>query len=74
MKENSLKKGIDGDLEPMYEEDLASLPTLTENKVLTLLERRLEMGECYSFIGDVLLYLNPNERRDVYGKEVSTFY
>lgn len=71
VNENSLKKGTDGDFEPMYEEDLASLSTITENNVLTLLEKRLEMGECYSFIGDILLYLNPNEKRDVFGEEVS---
>ncbi|KAJ8920812.1 hypothetical protein NQ315_004953 [Exocentrus adspersus] len=68
VNENCIKKGVDGDLEPMYEEDLAVLPAPTENNVLFLLEKRLEMGECYSFIGDILLYLNPNEARDNYGK------
>ncbi|XP_023311142.1 neither inactivation nor afterpotential protein C [Anoplophora glabripennis] len=74
VNENCVKKGIDGDLEDMYEEDLASLPNLTENSILTLLEKRLEIGECYSSIGDVLLYLNPNERRSIYGKEFHEKY
>ncbi|XP_072378886.1 neither inactivation nor afterpotential protein C [Diabrotica undecimpunctata] len=69
-----LKKDIDADLEPMYEEDLAALHPISEREILELLEKRAEMGEYYTYVGDILLSLNPNERRLIYGTEFHEKY
>lgn len=66
-----LKKSIDDCMEAMYEEDLAALQKINEKEILYLLERHFERGQCYSFIGDVLLFLNPNEKMNIFGDDVS---
>lgn len=58
-------------LEPMFMEDLAALETLTEDAILDELHERLRQGYHHSFIGDILLVLNPNEQQDIYGPDVS---
>lgn len=69
-----LKKRIDGCMDPMYEEDLAAIQKINEKEILYLLERHLEDGEPYSLIGDVLLFLNPNEELNFYGDEVNLIW
>lgn len=51
-------------------EDLAALETLTEDAILDELHERLRQGYYHSFIGDILLILNPNEKQDIYGSDV----
>ncbi|KYN33316.1 Neither inactivation nor afterpotential protein C [Trachymyrmex septentrionalis] len=53
--------------EQMLTEDLAALDTLTEDVILDELRDRLQRGEYHTFIGDILLILNPNEKNDIYG-------
>lgn len=55
----------------MLTEDLAALEILTEDVILHQLRERLERGEYHTFVGDILLILNPNEERDIYGAYVS---
>ncbi|CAG9859253.1 unnamed protein product [Phyllotreta striolata] len=69
-----LKRDIDGDMEPIYEEDLAAIHPVTERDILEILERRMETGEIYVYIGDILLSLNPNERKSIYGNEFHQKY
>lgn len=54
----------------MHTEDLASLEDITEDTVLCELQERYNHGNTYSFVGDVLLYLNPNKEQDIYSLEV----
>ncbi|XP_076302995.1 LOW QUALITY PROTEIN: neither inactivation nor afterpotential protein C-like, partial [Lasioglossum baleicum] len=61
-------------LEPMFMEDLAALETLTEDAILDELHERLRQGYYHSFIGDILLILNPNEQQDIYGSDYHTKY
>ncbi|XP_071862177.1 STKc_myosinIII_N_like and MYSc_Myo21 domain-containing protein ninaC isoform X2 [Bombus fervidus] len=61
-------------LEPMFMEDLAALETLTEDTILDELHERLRQGYYHSFIGDILLILNPNEQQDIYGSDYHTKY
>ncbi|XP_076750741.1 STKc_myosinIII_N_like and MYSc_Myo21 domain-containing protein ninaC isoform X1 [Xylocopa sonorina] len=61
-------------LEPMFMEDLAALETLTEDTILDELHERLRQGYYHSFIGDILLTLNPNEQQDIYGCDYHTKY
>lgn len=62
-------------LEPemMYLEDLAALENLTEDIVIEQLQQRLKKGGCYSYLGDVLLFVNPNEQLNIYNDEVSEY-
>lgn len=58
----------------MLVEDLAALDVLNENAILDELRERLQRGEYHTFVGDVLLILNPNEKRDIYGGYVSLVF
>ncbi|XP_049948905.1 neither inactivation nor afterpotential protein C isoform X1 [Schistocerca serialis cubense] len=62
------------DPEPMRVEDLAALEPVHEDAVLAELHERMRRGHCYTFVGDVLLLLNPNEQQNIYGPEVHTKY
>ncbi|XP_077275817.1 STKc_myosinIII_N_like and MYSc_Myo21 domain-containing protein ninaC isoform X1 [Temnothorax americanus] len=53
--------------EQMLMEDLAALDILTEDIILDELREKLRRGEYHTFIGDILLILNPNEEHDIYG-------
>ncbi|XP_071448821.1 neither inactivation nor afterpotential protein C isoform X2 [Hetaerina americana] len=60
--------------EPMFTEDLAALDVISEDLVLDQLHQRLRRGLCHTFIGDVLLFLNPNEQQNIYGEQHQTKY
>lgn len=60
-----------GDPEVMQVEDLAALERLTEDNLIRELEIKYHKGNFMSFIGDVLLILNPNTHEDIYNDEVS---
>lgn len=70
--EDGVKLSLDDDLKIMLVEDLASLSNPTENKIIKLLKARCEEGDYYSFVGDVLVALNPNETQDIYDEKVGT--
>lgn len=57
--------------EKMYVEDLAALEKLTEESIVDELRYRLENGNSYSFIGDVLVSLNSNDLPSEYPRAVS---
>lgn len=61
-----LKTRKDESAEQMLTEDLAALEILTEDVILDELCERLKRGEYHTFVGDVLLILNPNEERVIY--------
>lgn len=67
---NFLKKNLNEPSERMNVEDLAALDRLSEDIILQELHARLKKGQFHTFIGDVLLVLNPNERQDIYNDEV----
>jgi len=58
----------------MLTEDLAALDILTEDVILDELRDRLRRGEYHTFIGDILLILNPNEEHDIYDIHVSLLF
>ncbi|KAK9687666.1 Myosin head (motor domain) [Popillia japonica] len=64
-----LKKCIDKTAERMDVEDLAALDYLTEDSILKELESRTTNGNFQTYIGDILLTLNPNEHQNIYTKE-----
>ncbi|KAG5306058.1 NINAC protein, partial [Acromyrmex insinuator] len=67
VRQGFLKTHQDESPEQMLTEDLAALDTLTEDVILDELRDRLRRGEYHTFIGDILLILNPNEENDIYG-------
>lgn len=71
VKNYYIKKGLDEPLKHMLVEDLAALDHLTEETILKELEARMKSGQFHTFIGDILLVLNPNESQNIYGIEVS---
>ncbi|CAI6355450.1 unnamed protein product [Macrosiphum euphorbiae] len=54
---------------PMHLEDLAALKEVSEETVLDELQNRHLDGLSYTFVGDVLLYLNPNRDEPLYEKK-----
>lgn len=57
---------------PMHLEDLAALKEVSDDTVLDELQNRHLDGLSYTFVGDVLLYLNPNRDESLYEKKVMT--
>jgi len=55
---------------PMHFEDLAALKHVSEDAVLDELKYRHFDGLSYTFIGDVLLYVNPNRDEVIYKEKV----
>lgn len=55
---------------PMHLEDLAALKDVSEDTVLGELQNRHMDGHSYTFVGDVLLYVNPNQDEPIYEKKV----
>ncbi|XP_076669129.1 STKc_myosinIII_N_like and MYSc_Myo21 domain-containing protein ninaC isoform X3 [Andrena cerasifolii] len=74
VRKNFLKTHQTDPLEPMFMEDIAALETLTEDAILDELHERLRQGYYHSFVGDILLILNPNEQQDIYGSDYHTKY
>ncbi|CAG4973120.1 unnamed protein product [Colias eurytheme] len=60
--------------ETMQVEDLAALEYLSEENILTEIHTKLEKGSFMSFIGDILLILNPNSTDDIYNEEYHKKY
>lgn len=55
----------------MVVEDLAALDNINDESVLDELEERLKLKLFHSFVGDILLILNPYEHVGTYGDKVS---
>lgn len=57
--------------EKIYQEDLAALEQPTEDSVLNELHERHKRKQFHTFVGDVLIVVNPNENHQIYGSEVN---
>ncbi|KAM3962727.1 STKc_myosinIII_N_like and MYSc_Myo21 domain-containing protein ninaC [Aphomia sociella] len=66
----------EGSREPevMQVEDLAALEVLTEDNILAEIQTKLAKGSFTSFVGDVLLILNPNKYEDIYNENYHKKY
>lgn len=71
--EEFVKHGVDGNFEKMLLEDLASLQSVNEGQIIELLKARAKTGLYQTFVGDILIVLNPNENQDIYGEKVTIF-
>uniref|UniRef100_A0A8D8MFI7 Neither inactivation nor afterpotential protein C n=1 Tax=Cacopsylla melanoneura TaxID=428564 RepID=A0A8D8MFI7_9HEMI len=57
----------DQELQTMHVEDLAALETISEDLIVQELEERHNSKNHYTFVGDVLLFINPNTHLNLYG-------
>lgn len=70
--ETCFKNSADKKLKKIVEEDLANLDRISEKTMLNVLEQRFQDRQFYTFVGDILIALNPNELLDIFGKKVTT--
>ena len=54
----------------MLVDDLAALERLTEEVIVTQLQRRYRAGQIYTHIGDILIAVNPFSHLSIYGEKV----
>ncbi|XP_026756966.2 neither inactivation nor afterpotential protein C [Galleria mellonella] len=79
IRERIIKNGVlitEGSHNPeiMQVEDLAALEVLTEDNILAELQTKLVKGSFTSFVGDILLILNPNIKNDIYNEHYHKKY
>lgn len=55
----------------LLQEDLAALEDLSEDALVEELQHRAKRGQFYTFVGDVLLAINPHQKLDIYGLKVN---
>ncbi|XP_022688836.1 myosin-IIIb-like isoform X3 [Varroa jacobsoni] len=60
--------------EPILVDDLALMDHLAEETILDQLGRRYKRGQIYTYIGDILLALNPFQQLSIYSADVSARY
>ncbi|XP_061181361.1 myosin-IIIa-like [Saccostrea echinata] len=60
--------------EKMYGDDLALLSDLTEDALLQELKHRYERNFIYTYLGDILVAINPNRMIPIYGEEAGIRY
>lgn len=59
---------------PILMDDLSALETLTEEIIVDQLYQRFMRGQIYTYIGDILLAMNPFQKLPIYSEEVSQRY
>lgn len=60
------------DPEPMDVEDLAAIESISEDTIMQQLESRYRKGQYYTYVGEILMFLNPNKPLNIYGFQVGT--
>lgn len=73
-KHGKLKSNRKSKLQVMYVDDLASLDNITEDIVVEQLYRRFVQGQIYTYIGDILIALNPFQDLGIYSEQESNNY
>lgn len=64
-------KNHDNKMEKMYVEDLAAIEPLHDDAILEEIRNKMKIGDTYSFIGDILLSMNPNQKYPIHDRKVS---
>lgn len=70
-KHGKLKTNRKAQPEQMYMDDLAALDLLSEDAIVDQLRNRYERSQIYTYIGDILLAMNPFANLGLYTKAVS---
>ena len=58
---------------PQTENDLATLENFDEESIVSQLFNRFMQGQIYTYIGDILLAVNPFTNLGIYTEEVSNY-
>ncbi|KAJ8338684.1 hypothetical protein SKAU_G00354700 [Synaphobranchus kaupii] len=61
-------------MDGLLQEDLATLSDLDEKSLLESLSERFKQNQIYTYIGDILVAINPSKYLPIYEKEVSERY
>ena len=69
-KHGKLKVDRRSEPQDMLPDDLAALENLDEEIVINHLFRRFQEGQIYTYIGDILVAVNPFKSLDIYGEKV----
>ena len=70
-KQGRLKTDRRSKLKRIFVDDLASLERLTEDVIVDQLQQRYRAGQIYTYIGDILIAVNPFSEVNIYGEKVS---
>lgn len=54
----------------MHRDDLATLDCASDEAVMETLNQRFAQGNIYTFLGDILIMINPFREYPIYGSEV----
>ncbi|XP_050098125.1 myosin-IIIb-like isoform X3 [Anopheles aquasalis] len=65
-KYGKLKSDRKSKPQPMYMDDLATLDVLTEDAIVEQLQKRFETNQIYTYIGDILIAVNPFSQVGLY--------
>lgn len=57
----------------MIVEDLAAIDEVNEEKIMSVLQERFKRGLYYTYIGDILIFVNPNTPLQIYGHKVTNY-
>lgn len=68
-RQGKLKSDRKARPQKMYMDDLASLDNLTEDSIVDQLKKRYDSSQIYTYIGDILVAVNPFEDLKVYGAQ-----
>ncbi|CAL8096465.1 unnamed protein product [Orchesella dallaii] len=60
--------------QPMYRDDLATLDSVSDESVMETLNQRFAQGNIYTYLGDILIMINPFREYPIYGAEVASRY
>lgn len=75
VRDGFIQKDQSNAVDPMVVEDLAAMETLSDEAITRELEERYRRGFYHTFVGDVLLVLNPNmEVPSMYDKQRQSKY
>ena len=67
---NGLLRTHDSKTEKLFVEDLAALERLSDDTIFEELKNRMKIGSTYTFIGDILLSMNPNKEFPIHDRKV----
>ena len=73
-KHGKLKTDRKSRHQAMLVEDLATLENLNEGIIVDQLNKRFNLGQIYTYIGDILIAVNPFKSLDLYGEQHSIMY
>nr|XP_026486396.1 myosin-IIIb-like isoform X3 [Vanessa tameamea] len=73
-KRGKLKSHRKSRPEKMYTDDLATLETLTEDAIVEQLQKRYTQNQIYTYIGDILVAVNPFTDIGIYTSKTQHFY